>query len=255
MADFPIFVINLEGSDARLQAATAALHAQGATFTRHPAFDGRGKEVADLPHYAPQAALRSMGRALTGGEVGCFISHVEAAQQFLETGAPYGLVLEDDMHPHADALDLTRALIGHGGTWDLAHLAAETVKMATPMGQITAGGHQATLLRAHYFPMRTTALLWSHTGAKRFVAAAYPITKPVDIHLRHAMQNTDAGVAVAPAFFTTTEAASDITGGAGPKRGKDSRTALYTPKRILRTLREKARARALQHAANKGTAS
>ncbi|WP_366525747.1 glycosyltransferase family 25 protein, partial [Planktotalea sp.] len=44
-----------------------------------------------------------MGRDVNGGEIGCYFSHIRALENFLETGAPYGFVLEDDMLPNEHA--------------------------------------------------------------------------------------------------------------------------------------------------------
>jgi len=255
MNDLPVFLINLDGSNDRLNAATAALKAQGSAFQRHAAFDGRTKALTDIAQYDATATRRVMGRGLTGGEVGCFISHVEAAQRFVQTNAPFGLVLEDDMQPTPQALALTRALIADQTAdieWGLAHLAAPTVKISTILGQITAAGQTAMLHRAHYFPMRTTALLWTRSGAQRFVTSAYPITCPVDIHLRRWLRKDDSGIAVTPAFFTTTEAESEIAAASDAKRGGDSRSALYPFKRAARMITDKLHAHALKRRTSKG---
>ncbi len=251
MSDFPIFLINLDGSDARLRAATAALQAQGAAFERHSAYDGRGKNGLDIPEYDAGGTLRRMGRALSGGEVGCFISHVEAAKRFMETGAAFGLVLEDDMSPTPQAFALTDALIGSGiSDWAVAHLAAAELKTTTLVGRLNANGRTANVYRAHYFPMCTTALLWSRAGAEQFIRDAYPIICPVDLHLRHWTQKSDTGIAVAPGFFSTTAVASEIAAST-VKRGGKSRTPLYTFKRLVRLFSERQRAKALQSRAQK----
>ena len=255
MTDLPIFLINLDGSDARLNAATQAMRAEDAAFIRHPAFDGRYKRLNELPEYDAKSARALMGRNLTGGEVGCFISHVAVATRFLETDAKFALVLEDDMRPLPGGLALMHALVADaletGADWDLAHLAAEKLKIATALHEVRAADRKATLYRAHYFPMRTTALLWSRAGAERFVRSAYPITCPVDIHLRRLMQQNDGGVALYPPCFSTTEAESEIVAGLGSKRGGDSRSASYPLKRAARVIAENRRANHLKRRAKR----
>ena len=254
MPELPIYLINLPGSHDRLTAATAALKAQNAPFTRHPAFDGRGQDLAQITQYDATRVRRFMGRALTGGEVGCFISHVEAATRFLDSGAPFGLVLEDDMSPEPDAIALTRALVAAQPKphWHVAHLGALRIKISTPFAQVSAAGHTAVLHRAPYFPMRTTALLWLRAGAAQFVASAYPIVCPIDIHLRRWLRKGDRGVALMPAPFSTTQAASDIGAEKAVKRGKDSRTALYPIKRAARLITDKYHAHVLKRQASRG---
>ena len=59
-------LINLEGSDARLGKARAALDAAGIPFRRLPAFDGRKLRPDELPLYDAERASRDYGRKLTG---------------------------------------------------------------------------------------------------------------------------------------------------------------------------------------------
>lgn len=255
MTKLPIFLINLDGSDARLDAAKTALQAESLPYTRHPAFDGRQRDLSTIPEYDAGAARAYMGRDLTGGEVGCFISHVQVATRFLETDAPFALVLEDDMKPLSGWLAMINALTTkeqqEKTTWDLAHLAANRLKIVTPLFDLEVAGHRARLHRAHYFPMRTTALLWSRKGAERFVRSAYPINCPVDLHMRRLMQQNDGGVAIDPPCFTTTEAASDIVDATQNKRGRDSRGPSYPVKRAARVLNDNLRAAALQRKAKR----
>ena len=43
---------------------------------------------------------KQMGRGLQPGEVGCYLSHKKAIEQFLSTDAPYAIVFEDDAIPN-----------------------------------------------------------------------------------------------------------------------------------------------------------
>lgn len=255
MTNLRVFLINLDGSDTRLQAATSALRAQNVPFTRHAAFDGRNTNPKDVPEYNAAQARAYMGRDLTGGEVGCFISHVEVVRRFLKTDARFALVLEDDMQPLAHGLAKVQrfvdASIDCDHHWDVAHLAAERLKLATPLHVLDGQPHAIKIHRAHYFPMRATALIWSRSGAERFLRSAYPITCPVDIHFRRLTQDNDGGVAIQPPCFTTTQAASDIDAGLGIKRGFETRSLLYPLKRAARVLAENQRAIILRGRAKK----
>jgi len=108
MISFPVFLINLDDSPARLAAAQGNCTAHGVEFTRVSGYNGRKLDPMSVPEYDSTAALKYMGRDLNGGEIGCYFSHIRA----LETGAPYGLVLEDDMLPNEHAFALTQSLRG-----------------------------------------------------------------------------------------------------------------------------------------------
>ena len=213
------FLINLEGSHERLARSTAQLTAAGLEFQRLAAFDGRLLRPEDLPMYDVTRAQRVFGRRLTGGEVGCFLSHLVAARRFLASGAPYGLVLEDDVTVPADAAltlqDLLRVLEARPQPpWSVVNLGEPARRMFTALEPV-ATGHM--LVRAHYFPVTTTALLWNRQGAEAFERDATSIVMPVDHWLRRWATARDAGLALNPALFPAAEGQSEIDA-AGPRK-------------------------------------
>jgi len=80
--DFTCLVINLDGSDDRLRAVSAALGWASIDFDRLPATDGRALGLDTIDGYDDDRAIRYMGRGLVGGEVGCYLSHLAAARAF-----------------------------------------------------------------------------------------------------------------------------------------------------------------------------
>ena len=224
----PIWIINLDGSDARLAQAARQLDAAGLPFERLPAFDGRGLSVGEFPDYDPERALAYMGRPLRGGEIGCYLSHLEAARRIATGAAPIGIVLEDDMALSPAAGEVLRELVSwaapRASEWDLINLGPNKHKIYTPLASIGGGARSVT--RAHYFPMTTTGLVWSRAGAQAFVAAHETIFAPVDNFFRFWLTRTDRGLAVWPPLVRTTGAESQID--AAPRaRSREGRHPLY----------------------------
>jgi glycosyl transferase family 25 len=248
MTQFPIFLINLDSSTERLSIASAALEKQGAQFTRIPAYDGRRTNPADVPEYSSAKTRAYMGRDLNGGEVGCFFSHIFAAQAFLETDAEYGLVLEDDISPTPSAIALTQSLIDWQSQkgapdWQLCNLGNPRMKYLTWAGEIHAKEEQRTIFRAHYFPMTTTALLWTRQGAQAFIDTCTPIDCPVDHFMRRWFTRTDMGIAVQKPVFETTLAQSEIDiSGLQKRRETSERSPLYGWLKAKRMYGDKIRA-------------
>jgi GR25 family glycosyltransferase involved in LPS biosynthesis len=94
---FPIFVINLENARERWQAVNASALAAGLTLTRIEAVDGRSIPVdkwinADLARFS-----RYNGRSPIAGEYGCHRSHLDALDAFVQSGASYAVIAEDDI--------------------------------------------------------------------------------------------------------------------------------------------------------------
>lgn len=239
-------LINLDGSDARLASATAALTAAGIPFRRLPAYDGRGKRPEDLPLYDAGQARRRFGRLLTGAEIGCFLSHLEGARRFLASDREFGLALEDDLAiaaPEAGQLltDLAEALHGAAARtpWHLANLGRAAAELCTPLAPLAPG---YTLVRAHLFPVTTTAILWTRAGATAFLQEARQIDMPVDQWLRCWATAAGTGLAVNAPIFATSGATSEID--ATVSRSKSVRRGLrYAITRKLWLLRNRARAR------------
>ncbi|MDR0808941.1 MAG: glycosyltransferase family 25 protein [Gemmobacter sp.] len=239
-----VLLINLDGSAARLAQAAAVLAAAGIAFQRLPAFDGRGLRPDELPLYSAAGAVRCFGRALTGGEVGCFLSHLEAVRRFLASDAEYGLVLEDDLTATAGAADLLTHVLARleaGAArklWWLVNLGKPAQRMMTPLAAVNA---EHGLMRAHYFPVTTTAILWNRTGAEAFLRDANEIVMPVDHWLRQWATLHDTGLALNPPLFPATEEGPSDIDTAGHRK-KVPRGGLHFLARQTRLWRNKLRA-------------
>lgn len=242
MASLNIYLINLGDSQDRLAASNRALDGLGLAFGRIPAFDGRGLPVSELPDYDARGAARVIGRGLTGGEVGCYLSHIRAAEQFLRDGGTFGLVLEDDFGATPDAGEtlafLTDWLESHPDVaWDLANL-GETTQRRTM--KIAGYGHPNALLRSFYMPMTTTAILWSRPGAERFLRVARPIRMPIDHFLRRWAVDTGLGLSLERAILPARGVASVIDLGAPRRRIRGNLGSWITKQRESLTTKWKA---------------
>ena len=76
MRDFDVLVINLEGSDERLESVRQMLDREHVEWRRMPAVDGRhGMPEGDYD-YVEAAAIIRHDRPLNTGEIGCYLSHI-----------------------------------------------------------------------------------------------------------------------------------------------------------------------------------
>lgn len=248
MISFPVFLINLDDSPDRLAAAREQLARHDVTAQRISGYNGRKLDPSTVPEYDEAATLRYMGRALNGGEIGCYFSHIRALHAFLDSGAPYGLVLEDDMLPKADAFALTQALIDWqtergAPDWYAANIGADRMKIMSKVAILEQDDNSTTVYRGHYFPMLATALLWTRAGAQAFVDSYLPMDCPLDNATRRWLTRTDMGLTLSPPLFTTTGAASDIdTSHTAAKRGTEGRVDGYGRLKAKRMYGDKLRA-------------
>lgn len=204
-------LINLHDATDRYSAAEEMLAREGVEFERIEAVDGRGKPTSMFPQYDALRALRFYGRELTSGEIGCYLSHLQCVERFLQSNETYCLVLEDDMSAPenlAPILDqLVSSLENHDGLdWDVINLGKAARKFRTSLGVVD--GYQ--LFHAHYFPVTTTALLWSRRGAQAFWDTRGAIFAPVDHYLRRFCCLRGTGLCLDPPLIVPTGVESMI---------------------------------------------
>ena len=244
------YLINLDGSDARLARATEQLQAVNWSFERFAAYDGRGKALSEFSQYDDQGAQELLGRRLMNSELGCYLSHYGCAEKFLTTDADYLVVLEDDMkidesfytqlQATLDYLDAHKTL-----DWYLVNIAAKKKKFAKDITSLNA----MSLWHAFYFPIRGLGLIWSRQGAQAFVDAGKTINLPVDIFFQTWLSKNGKGLGVWPALVRPAGFDSDILGTVATqgisRKEKENRAFSYGFKKQKRMWRD--RAYAIKH--------
>ena len=218
-------MINLDGSEERLSQARLQLEIAGLPFERVSAFDGRGVDPLTIGDYDEAHALAYMGRKLTGGEIGCFLSHLKSVKQFLSSDASYALVLEDDMQINSNAAVIVNHFLHwleqSKFEWYLINIGARKHKIVTNLTNYDG----FDLLHAHYFPITTTGLIWSRTGAKAFLEKYDKIFCPIDNYFRWWLTDNNKGLCISPRLVIPSGAPSDID--VGLKRKNEGRSPFH----------------------------
>ena len=238
-------VINLDDSLQRLQSVDAQLKQQAIAYQRVSAFDGRKMNPCDCNLYNEKKAVSYMGRSLLGGEIGCYLSHLNCAKKFLESNAPYALVLEDDVKINCNLKKIVESFLQWAEkekhqNWDLINIGAKELKISTEIKEFSDGEKIFKLHHAHYFPMTTTGLIWSREGAQKFVENSHEIFAPVDNYFRYALTRSNTGLAFSPPLVKITGAESEIDPktASSNKRKKTNRSHLYFYLKRRRVLSE-----------------
>ena len=214
--DGPVFVINLSGSKDRLESAQDQLKDTNLEFERIEAVDGRNRQASDFPNYDSVSAMQFFGRNLKSGEIGCYLSHVKAAQAVLDSGAEYGLVFEDDFRGSPQSWTIVQKLTEFLKSetcpnWQMVNLGRAPRFLSRPIKDLSLDSENSSALhQAFYFPVIATAILWSKEGAARFVQDAAKPIAPVDHMFRHLMSQSGTGLAIDPAPFSILNITSDI---------------------------------------------
>lgn len=233
MDDLLILLINLDGSDERLAAADTQLVAAGLDYQRIAAFDARNADLTGFPEYDQTQARMFFGRALNGGELGCFFSHLNCLKLFLQSPARHVLIVEDDLvlDPQFAAIlkrSITFLSAKDTAPWDALNFGPPVrEKYRTPVCSIKLGSGNTDLCRAALFPLNTHCILWSRQGAEAFLDNFETIWQPVDHAMRHLIVRRRTGYCMSKAAATQSDAPSDIDRTAGPEHRGHGESAWY----------------------------
>lgn len=240
---YEVFVINLYDSTDRLSAIKKQFARASLAFQRLSAVDMRGKSPFDYDGYDGNGALRYMGRQLSGGEIGCYLSHLRAVEKFLNSTATFGIVLEDDMtfseNLKAELDSILNLLSQKDIDWDLVNIGPNKMKLYSIVGELPAINSAHNLCHAHYFPMMTGGLVWSRRGAQAFLSDHRTIRMPVDNYMRHWLTCTNSGYAVWPPILVPSGVVSEIDSQQQKSRKKLTRSPLYILRKQRRLFGDK----------------
>jgi glycosyl transferase family 25 len=220
--NLPIILINLGESKARLERSQEELAKFGLSFERLEAVDGRKMSKDELDKVSPWDKS-AFFKPLSPGEVGCYLSHVAAAEKIVRENWLYALVLEDDFRltPHFnDVISAALKDAPHG-----FHI----IKL---QGNVRAGEVVASIntnhkiMRHRCISSQTVAQLWSLEGAIAFLSIARPLRRPVDVQLKHWWEGPLNVFQVSPPIVLD-----------GDAKGTTSTIGARKPKGILNWLR------------------
>lgn len=125
-----VYVINLDRSPKRLEEISKQLTRAGLSFQRVSAVDGKKATPEQLAQLDEASYQRKHGKSSLPGELGCYLSHVEAIRQFLQSGHTYAVILEDDALLEDGFISVVQYLSHHPGQWDMVKLSG--VHSGTP---------------------------------------------------------------------------------------------------------------------------
>ncbi len=173
----PIYVINMASSEQRLEDVSQQLSALKLDFTRIDAVAGAELSERELAEcYDEKSNRNKHHRNMTKGEIGCYMSHRKAWQQLIEDGAPYALIMEDDIKI-LPTLVPCLALVTRTSGWDM--LKISDTEHVEPAEQSSID-NDFTLVSYKKVPNRAMAYFLSQEAAKKLLSHSR-FFRPVDI--------------------------------------------------------------------------
>ena len=171
------WVINLDRAPERMERVAAQLRRVGLPFERLPAVDARAFTPAQQAALDVEAFRRRHGMEPLPGELGCYLSHVEAMQRLLRSDARFALVLEDDVIVTDRLPAALRGLLAHADRWDMVKLSG--VHSGTPQRVLeVAPGQWLSVMLSRC--TCSSAYVMNRRAAQAYADGLLPMQLPYD---------------------------------------------------------------------------
>lgn len=170
-------VINLDRAPHRWDVMASRIGDLGLTFERVAAVDGQ--ELGALPWDGIDHKRYELchGKHLHPNEAGCYLSHVKAIRQFMESGSEFALVLEDDAAFTPDTLAVLEALMAEPAHWDVAKLNGRHSGTPVPQRRLVGDYRLVTFLTRN---TGAGAYLINRNAGARYLEHLLPMVVPFD---------------------------------------------------------------------------
>ncbi len=180
-----IYVINMAKDVVKrqhMEAACAGLPRQAEFIEAVVGVDLTPEEVGEV--YAESEAIAAIGRPLSRGEIGCYLSHKKVLTKFISGCADAALVLEDDVKLSPD-VPLALPTLLAAKEWDIIFLghhgrAARDSDTLSSLWGRRCIGNRRKLVRPCERVMGTYGYLVSRKGAEKLLAQMSRVVRPVD---------------------------------------------------------------------------
>jgi GR25 family glycosyltransferase involved in LPS biosynthesis len=182
----PAYCINLDKRPERYALFTKQPGVKELNIERFAAFDGSSLNLINTSDVSNQTKInilhkvrRSHGEIDTAGAIGCSMSHYAVWKKFLETSAPYCLVLEDDAQVKPGLADLIQSassdiIPGGFDVWCLSYKLYDKTLLSVP---------GTNIWKSPVNFWGTSSYIISRRGAERLIDGFFPIECHLDKYM------------------------------------------------------------------------
>ena len=211
-----IYDINLDRDVNRMASITSSLQALGLPFQRLSAVLGKEVPAWESLVDAELYGVRNRRPMPKPSEVGCYLSHLKAMEEFLRTEEPWCLILEDDVEVRPECVEVLAAL-NQADDWDLVKLFCFHSGMPLRKRTLTTNNHLVVHLT------RTTssaAYAVNRKAAEILLRSMRPITEQIDHALERPWETGLRIRAVRPLPIVLAPVAVETTIGYADRRAR-----------------------------------
>lgn len=171
-------VINLDRSPERLEQMRKKLMELALKWERLPAVDGSKLNMGDPTLLNLAEFHRKHGKPPLPGELGCYLSHVQAMKRMLDSDAEYALILEDDVELGKDLPEVICAALRCSDDWDVLKLSGIHSGHPLLIKPLLLQYHLAVTLTSY---TGASCYLVKRSAAKVLIQTLIPMTLPYDL--------------------------------------------------------------------------
>lgn len=181
---YSVLIINLDKSTKRLNFMKEQCNRLNLTFNRISAIRGDSLSVTEKSKvYDLVANECKYSKVLNDGEIGCYLSHVACWENIIDNNLDFALILEDDAILSDSMIPYIQQVKKLPQTWDYIKLSHGS-KVKKTLDKLVFGGN-LSINECLKLPSTTTGQFVSREGAKKLLATAFPICRPVDMDIQH----------------------------------------------------------------------
>lgn len=181
--EWPIYIITLRGAAKRQTQCTNAMKRLGLHFEFFDAVEGAklsSEEIKSI--YDVHGNARLYKHPLSLPEIGCYLSHFELWKRIASGNENGAFLFEDDFQPQPGFINVVRA-ISHANLENcMVKLHACHLSHGSDIGKLPNG---YKLIMPHHIPGMTLGYAIDKVAAIKLAAQALPITRPVDMEIKH----------------------------------------------------------------------
>ena len=120
---FVTYVINMDSASDRMAHMDAELKRVGIPYIRQPGVVGMELTYPN-ENFSDWSYKYLHGRRWAPRELGCYLSHIQCLRNFLQTDAPYALILEDDVKLDDNIKLILECAFQHASDWSMLRLSS-----------------------------------------------------------------------------------------------------------------------------------
>ncbi len=206
---YKIFVINLDERADKFKNAEDQIQAQNLECERISAVRGSNLSQKEVDAaYDSKLNKQRYLKALSLGEIGCYLSHISAWQKIVDEELDYAIILEDDCKLEANFNEITN-IIPMLKDWDY-------MKLSGPRGgQKTQERMTVTskfdVIHFNRVPSSASGQVISLAGARKLLQNSTPFFRPVDVDIQQFWEKEIDVIGIEPTLTDTCGLDSDIT--------------------------------------------